>query len=306
MNNRQTICLIIAIATLLLIPIQLVQSQDYYVYNVQVKADRSAVWTITEFTSANATVETWENFQQKIFNLIESASTATHRPMDIDEGSLQINTTLSLDSKITEYTFVWQNFTATNNKELVFGDVFQVNNFFGQLFGDAALQLSYPDAFNVRSVTPQPYQRDDALHLLKWARTQDLANANVNVVLASDDQSTGGSNPLQSNIFSIAIAAIVIPVSAIGFYAFKKRRNNNQQTSTAPSQPSVIETEEDKILKLLKTAGGSMRQTEITERLGFSKAKTSQLLTALEGRGLLARYKKGRDKIVTVNRRENS
>jgi uncharacterized membrane protein len=69
---------------------------------------------------------------------------------------------------------------------------------------------------------------------------------------------------------------------------------------TLPEQPSLIETEEDKVLKLLKTASGTMRQSDITERLGFSKAKTSQLLTALENRRILARYKKGRDKIVTL------
>ena len=90
----------------------------------------------------------------------------------------------------------------------------------------------------------------------------------------------------------------------MGFYVFRKLKNTKPATHVT-TEPSGLESDEDKILKLLKTAGGSMRQTEITERLGYSKAKTSQLLTALEGSGVLARYKKGRDKIVT-NRRENT
>jgi uncharacterized membrane protein len=43
-----------------------------------------------------------------------------------------------------------------------------------------------------------------------------------------------------------------------------------------------------------------MRQSDITEQLRFSKAKTSQLLSGLEKRGLVTRYKSGRDKIVTL------
>ena len=62
-------------------------------------------------------------------------------------------------------------------------------------------------------------------------------------------------------------------------------------------------SEEDKVLKLLKSYGGSMRQSEITEQCRFSKAKTSQLLTALEKKGSITRYKSGRDKIVTLKER---
>jgi uncharacterized membrane protein len=62
----------------------------------------------------------------------------------------------------------------------------------------------------------------------------------------------------------------------------------------------VVETEEDKILKSLRLHGGSQFQSAITESCRFSKAKTSQLLSALEKKGLVTRYKKGRDKIVTL------
>ena len=44
-------------------------------------------------------------------------------------------------------------------------------------------------------------------------------------------------------------------------------------------------SEEDKVLKLLKSFGGNMRQSEITEKSRFSKAKTSQLLTGFREKG---------------------
>ena len=46
--------------------------------------------------------------------------------------------------------------------------------------------------------------------------------------------------------------------------------------------------------------GGSVNQSIIAERCQFSKAKTSQLLSALEQKGVVIRHKKGRDKIVIL------
>jgi uncharacterized membrane protein len=62
----------------------------------------------------------------------------------------------------------------------------------------------------------------------------------------------------------------------------------------------IVESEEGKILRALQASGGSAYQSAITDQCRFSKSKTSQLLTALEKRGVVIRYKKGRDKIVTL------
>jgi uncharacterized membrane protein len=65
----------------------------------------------------------------------------------------------------------------------------------------------------------------------------------------------------------------------------------------------LIESDEEKIIKIIRSSGGKVRQSTITEQCRFSKAKTSQLLAALEQKGIITRYKKGRDKIVTLNER---
>jgi uncharacterized membrane protein len=83
-----------------------------------------------------------------------------------------------------------------------------------------------------------------------------------------------------------------------------KRRNASKPASTVTLTSSAeLETEEGKILKLLKSSGGSMRQSDIVEQCRFSKAKTSQLLAALEKNGDITRYKNGRDKIVNLTER---
>jgi uncharacterized membrane protein len=275
------------------------------VYEIHVRSDGSALWTITQFSSSTALVETWEGFQQKIFDLVDSASGVTHRAMDVDENSLQINTTISFESKTTEYSFIWKNFCIVQGSELSFGDVFQVNDFFNQLFGDAALELNYPENYVVKSVTPPPNERQDTASTMEWARTHDLVSGNTNIILAFDSQMSNGETLSQYSYIVLGILGAGIGISGLGFYALKKRKNNGKLTHTITAQQSQIETDEDKVLKLLKKAGGVMKQSDITEVCGFSKAKTSQLLTALENNGNLTRYKKGRDKIVTIKERVN-
>jgi uncharacterized membrane protein len=303
-NHRLTVCLIICNLILVIIPLHFAQGQNYFEYSIQIKSDSSAIWMITQFSSSNVTIESFDVFQQKVFDLVDSAASITNREMTADENSLQINTTISLESKITEYSFVWLNFSIIKGNMLTFGDVFQVNNFFGQLFGDAALQLTYPSDFTINSIFPTPYERKDSADMMKWSRTQDLVTNRVSIVLSNNSQvGNATNNGWEFYAIVVAIISVGTVLSLAGFFMFKRRKNN---ASLANTIESPIMSEEDKVLKLLKSFGGNMRQSEITEQSRFSKAKTSQLLTALEKKGSITRYMSGRDKIVTLKERVKS
>lgn len=303
-KHSLTVCLSICTLILLILPLHVTQSQNYYEYKVQIKSNSSAFWIITQFSSANATIESFDVFQQKVFDLVDSATSITHRDMTVNENSLQINTTVSLESKITEYSFIWQNFSIIQDNMLTFGDVFQVNNFFSRLYGDAALQLTYPSDFAVKSVSPAPFERQDSADMMKWSRTQDLITNRVSIVLTSEIQTVNDTNNgWQFYAIIVAVIAVGAILSLIGFFLFKRRKNNAIIATTIESQ---IMSEEDKVLKLLKSFGGRMRQSEITEQSNFSKAKTSQLLATLEKKGSITRYMSGRDKIVTLKERVKS
>ena len=302
-NYRIIVCLVIFTLLLMLLSPNKVQGQNYFEYKVQINRDGTAVWKITQYSSANATVDTFDAFQQKVFDLVDSAANVTHREMTLDENSLQINTIIiSPESKTTEYSFVWKNFSIVQNDKISFGDIFQVNNFFGQLYSDAALQLTYPSDFIVTSISPSPNERQDSAFMLKWARTQDLVTNNVSIVLISNSQDANPPTDFWQQ-YILVIAALVVGVGlfSVGFYAFKRRKSSG--TSTILSEESPMLSEAEKILKLLRSSGGTMRQSKITEQCRFSKAKTSQLLGVLEKQGSITRYKNGRDKIVTLKER---
>lgn len=301
---RRAVCFSIGILVLLLLPIYQANCQEYFQYTVQVKSDGSAMWTVTQFSGINSPADTWAGFQERVFNLVNAASSVTHRAMEIDENSLQINTIISAESKTSEYTFTWQNFAIVEGGEMLIGDVFEVNNFFGQLYGDAALELSYPSEFSIKSVYPPPYERQDTSKTLRWSRTQDIVNSKPSIILTRNGQSgNGNSLDLQQYAVTGLASAVGIGLLLLAFFKFKQHKTNKQSASLVLAEKTAIESEEDKVLNLLKSAGGSMRQSAITEQCRFSKAKTSQLLSSLEKRGNITRYKKGRDKIVTLKER---
>ena len=284
------------------------QCQDYIQYQVQTNGDNSATWIVTQVSDINATIDTWEGFQQKIFNLVDAAINATTREMTIEPESIQMETVISWETqaKTTEYRFKWSNFSTTENDKLFFGDVFQVASFFSQLYGDGPLQITYPSNYTVVSVSPTPDNQDDGLHTIEWYRTQDFMSGKPRITLSLKPQNDSKVSWSQSTLIAV-VAAIAVAASLIGFYLV---RQNKRKTKAGPpeatfARTTLTESDEEKIIKVIRYSGGALNQTAIAEQCRFSKAKTSQLLATLEQKGVVKRFKKGRDKIVTLTEKQN-
>jgi uncharacterized membrane protein len=303
MKSRRLLALLAVL--LLFSVVNKAQCQDYIQYQVQTNNDNSATWIITQVSNINATLDTWEGFQQKIFTLVDAAINATNREMSIAPESIQLETAISWETqaKTTEYRFNWLNFSTTENNKLSFGDVFQMPTFFSQLYGDGVLQISYPSNYTVTLVSPTPDAQDDEMQTLKWYRTQDFMNGKPSITLGLKSQSDNETSWSQSALIA-AVSALAVAASIVGFYMV---RRNKQKTRGKPQEATFAGTEsdEDKILKTIRSSGGSLNQTAIAEQCRFSKAKTSQLLAALEQKGVIKRFKKGRDKIVTLTEKQN-
>lgn len=296
--------LIVCLLLVLLLTTHEAFGQDYVNYKIHITPDHSAAWTVTKVTDLNASIDV-EGFPQKIETLIANASISTLREMSLDVDSLQVSDEISWEtqSRTTVYMFTWLNFSMTQDGTLVFGDVFATAGFFGQLYGDGTIQITYPTNYSVQSVSPPPDQRDDTAQSMEWFRTQDFVNGKPNITLTRTAETEVGNG--QQNIAIAAFAsAVAIALPLIGFYIIRRRKSKAAANSKlAPPGVSMLESDEDRILGIIKSSGGSIRQSDITEQCNFSKAKTSQLLSALEKKGVITRYKKGRDKIVTLNER---
>ncbi len=298
--NRLTVSILAVALLLVLIPIHSAQAQDHYEYTVQIRSDGSAYWSIEQYSAVDAEVYTWQDFQQILSVILDSAQAGTGRNMEVDLNSIQINTSIFAESKTTEYSFVWRNFSIIDGNKIRFGDSFQVTDFLTQLFSNASLRVTYPENYVVESVYPTPDKRNDQTHTLTWTTMHDLVNDNTEIVLAGNPSINDATT--QTGLLLLTAGGLVAAIFV--FFTFRQKKRRNKQSPLGSLQTQVLQTEEDKILNLLKTQGGTMRQSEITRQLHFSKAKTSQLLSQLENEGELTRYKKGRDKIVTIAKKD--
>jgi uncharacterized membrane protein len=183
--------------------------------------------------------------------------------------------------------------------DLVVGDVFRVQSFFSKLYGDGALQIIYPAGFSVVSLSPTSDNQVGDSRTLEWYRTQDFMNGKPSMKLASDSSSLGGGGSELYFVlgFTFAVAAIA---AFVGFYVIRRRRSKVLPSVSSSVGRSELESDEDKVLEFIRSSRGSVHQSRIVDQFGFSKAKTSQLLTSLEKKGVVARYKRGRDKIVNL------
>jgi uncharacterized membrane protein len=302
---RLSLQLLVFVGVILLLVGSLCQTygQGVTEYKVQINLDNSASWTIIEASSANTTIDTWLGFQQRINNLVEAAVIQTQRNMSIDPNSFQ----MTLQEASIEYQFTWLNFSQSQPEKITFGDVFKSSNFFNNFYGDGIIQVTFPSNYKVQSVSPPPNQRDDSQHFLEWLGTQNFVTGNPNLTLIAFPIATSPSPDQTSNslgqqlfpIVGIGLATLTI-VLFVTLYLIRRRKKRTTSPKKDMIYEPLIESEEEKILKIIRSSGGQIFQSSVTEQSRFSKAKASQLLTALEKKGIVTRYKKGRDKIVTL------
>ena len=305
--------LIMGIACLILLTSLIYYAEgqnDAIVYRIEINSDNSATWTITQVQDINGTIDSWEGFQHKVVILIDEAAIKTQRQMAAAGDSFQMASRISQDtqSKTTEYQFTWINFSTTQNNQMFFGDVFTIPSFFYKLYGEGNIQIHYPESYTITSISPEPNQQHNSTNTISWIRTQDFINGRPTITLVAGTISPTPSQNTDNNfgqiylLSGIVVATIIITLVS-SFFVIRHRKAKikvAQPSSPIYKKSSPLESEEEKILKVLHTNQGTAFQSFISAQCKFSKAKTSQLLTALERKGIVRRYKKGRDKIVIL------
>jgi hypothetical protein len=189
MKSKAILILILCIlCTLTPMLLSQVHAQTYTQYKIQIQSNGSATWQITQIQDNNAPTETWQNFQQKIANLVNSAHSETGRNMSLDNDSLLMQTTYfsETSSKKTEYQFSWLNFSLVDGEVLTAGDVFGVSDFFNQLYGDGQLQIALPAGYKVQSVSPQPNSDQNGSQVLEWFGAQFFMTGKPNIVITNE------------------------------------------------------------------------------------------------------------------------
>ncbi|MDI6885438.1 MAG: helix-turn-helix domain-containing protein [archaeon] len=222
-----------------------------------------------------------EYLSNKIYALVSEAEASTGRDM----GARNFN--MSFDVKdlptgrygVITYQFKWIGFATTEDKRIMAGDAFAGGLYLSK---DDALIITYPSGYKVDAVSPEP----DIVRAneLIWYGLRDFSPGEPSVVLRS-------TFPVVWVVVSvIGVVAIIIA----GGITYKKKQEKKIIEAV------ILKTDEDKILEVLKDAGGVLYQSDIIEKTGFSKSKTSALLNSLKENGRIEKVMKGRKNLIRL------
>ncbi|MGD8565896.1 MAG: hypothetical protein PVF96_06075 [Candidatus Bathyarchaeota archaeon] len=284
--------------TLILILTSEVFCQNQIEYEIKIESDGSARWII-RIMGDEVSIDFFE-FENRVTSLVATTENETGRGMVAVRDSFSLTLNYSGSYSIVECRFHWINFSKTENQKIIIGDVFQSQNLFLQLYGDGEVCISYPSEYVLETVSPTPYDRNDSTQTLRWLGSNDFLGK-FGIILHEKSVTPGLTLISQEIMIIIAVVLSVASVASVGLYLFKRHTKKEKEIGI-PEYPTPlgIENAEDKIVKLLDASGGSLHQTAIVNQCRFSKAKTSQLLTILENKGVIKRYKMGRRKIITL------
>ncbi len=125
------------------------------------------------------------------------------------------------------------------------------------------------------------------------------------------------NNGSKSTIFLIVAGSLLI-AGAIVFLVLKKKQSSQKaylETSLYETEYSGSENTTDdgvslpqdlqQVVNIIKANGGRITQRELRNKIHYSEAKVSLMISDLENRGIVEKYKKGRGNIIVLKYAEH-
>ena len=286
-------------------------------YKIHLHADGSVTWVIerralletendvvTFFQEGSSSK--FEEFKENVTLLVNEAwLRGTGRNMAAANFSMDagIYHTAAGAYGVIKYYFDWIGFAEAKEDRIEMGDVF--NGEYVDLHQDDVLIIEYPVGYAIAAestTTPDITKERD--RTLVWYGPEDFG----------DREPKATFKKMTSHIIEVAqeyLLAIVGTIMLVGIGAslwFFRLRRREEKKVGEPLAKIAIETEDEegKIVTLLRTAGGRLPQSTVTQQLGFSKSKTSKILRNLENKGIVRREMIGkrRKMVILVERRK--
>jgi hypothetical protein len=314
-------CSLVFLLVYLLSGVSICQSQQQTeqfatIDRISLHIDGSATWYVETrylLPDANATIAFLQYFLiEKETRLLEFATNTmflvnvaqikTGRNMEAKNFTIDVSFEYSQTDLygLVKYQYEWLGFAKIEGKHIMMGDaLWWPRHLYLRRETRDAFIVEYPSGYRVTDVSPLPDYEKESERVLKWYGDRQFSGDKPSVVF--EERTFTIIDTLIENL-PIAVGGIaMISVSFVGLWFYRsKRKKEMEALASNMSSPLEMRSEEDKVIELLKAAGGSSYQSTITKHCGFSKAKTSMLLTSMEIRGIVMRKKQGREKVVTL------
>ncbi|WP_132058204.1 helix-turn-helix transcriptional regulator [Halorussus amylolyticus] len=276
--------------------------------------------------------ETDTGFSPETFERVAERTTAD-RDMEIRganrSGQLLENGTLGT----LTLTFTWTNFSSTDGDQLHLGDAFETESgtWLPELSDGQTLILEGPSNY---FITRAPAGHNDNQIRYEGPREFDPDDFRVTFTLANPEPNTtpgdvnGGEFPNISGVPGLVVLLLVVAGGA-GAYAWRRRDDRDvtevpdAAVDTPPARPSAetdasadppdddadgaddetdveLLSDEERVLRLLRSNDGRMKQADIVNETNWSNAKVSQLLSKMDDSDDVNKLRIGRENLITL------
>jgi hypothetical protein len=265
-----------------------------------------------------------ERFRDRMNGTANAAENATGREMAITDMTVSAeNRTLPQEYGVLTYRFRWSNFAAVDGDRLVVGDA--IDGLF--LDDETALLVSWPEGYGPLGASPEPTETRESA--VVYNGPLDFAGGEPRIELGPSEAAPGdgesdGPSPSDDGSSlpgwaSIVVLALALLAATGAFVAYRRRSEGTDigpgdgsggaepdasgdrdgEGDTGPSGEDLLSNEE-RVLRLIESEGGRMKQQAVAEELGWTDAKTSQVTKELRERGDLDGFRLGRENVLSL------
>jgi hypothetical protein len=264
------------------------------------------------------------DFRNSVEELANRAENQTGRSMTVSNFSVETRSEpLPVERGVVVYTFDWSGFAESGDGPRI-GDVLS-----GYILGDSdSLIVRYPDGYSVDSVSPTPDLSDGEV---RWNGPRDFDEDEPRVVVSPDEDGGsdgngttdggGGTDGTDDAQEADGVPLYVYPtvtflmLSAAAVVLYRRRSDpEGAQETVSVSEPREPQPEPEpelepsfenlpdaeRVLKIVDTEDGRMKQKHLVERTGWSEAKVSQVTSRLEDEGEITKLRMGRENIIQL------
>jgi uncharacterized membrane protein len=275
-----------------------------------------------------------QTFAGRMRTTADAAEESTGREMGIQNVTVTAERQqLPREYGVVTYRFNWTGFAVVEGSQLQIGDAIE------GMFLDSAttLLVSWPETYQVSSVDPSPDDRSE--NSASWTGPREFTAEQPLVVLTAQSTSaTPGvlSLALLGVVVLVALSGVVWyrrggrlpwagPRADNGVADPSEGATGSEETERGAGEESVSETgaatatspadatdadrqevpaellsNEERVLKLLENRGGRMKQQAVVQKLDWTEAKTSQVVSTLREEGKVETFRIGRENVLAV------
>jgi len=288
-------------------------------HGIELHPNGSATWTVEyryrldgedageEWAELRADIENREpayreGFESRWERALVAAENDTDREMDVTPLDLDVEeSTTPPEYGYVRYRFKWTSFASVEVNRIDAGDAIEGLD----LDDRSRMVVSWPDSYDPRdndSIAPAPDDRRESAVVWDGAETEFLEEEPRLVLIEGDPEPEEADRSIPFPWLA-ALGAVLLAIAGLGGWLVGRSEDatpTEPPEETDDGQPRELLSNEEQVLRLLEERDGRIKQQAVVAELGWTEAKTSQVVGELRQSGAIEVFRIGRENVLTL------